>query len=247
MNSRRNGVSGVRVAVLAADGFEYIELVAPCHALRLAGADVEVVSLHRGRIRGMNLTQPTGTVRVHRALEDASAEDYDALFIPGGFIGPDLLRQSRLAREFVKAFDVRRKPIAAICHGVWLLVSAELARGRHLSSWPGIRDDVVHAGGIWRDEPLVRDSNWISSRGPQDLPQFIGAMLDLFALGEDQAELAEHAQVENGRSQSSPKPEHPMGSVVTAARLLPGPTLRTVLAGAVGTALTIALVRRLAA
>lgn len=247
MKSSGNGLNGVRVAVLAADGFEYIELVAPCHALRLAGAHVEVVSLHRGRIRGMNLTEPTRTVRVHKHLEEVDADDYDALFIPGGFIGPDFLRQSRLARDLVKSFDVSGKPIAAICHGVWLLVSAELVRGRHLSSWPGIRDDVVHAGGIWHNEPLVRDRNWISSRGPQDLPQFIAAMLELFAAGDAPAALANVTPGGNGRTQSSPKPEQPIGIVVAAARLLPGPALRTVIAGAIGTALTITLVRRLAA
>lgn len=244
MNLRSKSLRGKRVAVLAADGFEYIELTLPCHALRLASARVEVISLHRGRIRGMNLTEPSSTVRVHKTLEEANPDDYDALFVPGGFIGPDLLRQSRLAREFVKAFDVSRKPIAAICHGVWMLVSAELVSGRHVSGWPGIRDDIVHAGGIWHDEPLVADQNWISSRGPQDLPQFIAGMLDLFAAGR----VSEEYEGEGRHTfESSPKAERPMGIVVAAARLLPGPTLRTVLAGALGTALTIALTRRLLA
>lgn len=243
----RGGLKGLRVAVLAADGFEFIELMAPCHALRLAGAHVEVVSLHRGKIRGMNLTEPTRTVRVQKSLGAADATQYDALFIPGGFIGPDLLRQSRLAREFVQAFETAQKPIAAICHGIWLLISAELVQGRHLTSWPGIRDDVVHAGGTWQNQAVACDRNWVTSRGPQDLPRFIAAMLELFATGATEADVTTHATQGNGKALSAPKPEQPFPIVVAAARLLPGPTLRTVLAGALGTALTISLVRRLAA
>ncbi|MFZ5890455.1 MAG: type 1 glutamine amidotransferase domain-containing protein [Myxococcota bacterium] len=240
-------LDGKRVALLAADGFEYIEFELPRAALRLAGAHVDVVSLHGGKIRGMNLTQPAGAVRVDKTLEEANVNLYDGLFITGGFIGPDLLRQSERARSFARAFDQAQKPIAALCHGPLVLISAELVAGRHLAAWPGIRDDVVHAGGIWHDEPLVTDRNWISSRGPQDLPRFISAMIELFATGNVRSLEANNGNGEDTsrRSmESSPKPERPSGFVVTAARLLPGPTVRTMLLGALGGAAAVAIARR---
>jgi protease I len=249
MDSSTMRLDGKRVAILAADGFEYVELSIPAGALRLAGAAVEVISLHRGKIRGMNLTEPTKTVAVDRTLEEADPAQYDALLIPGGFIGPDFLRQSQLAREFVESFDALRKPIATLCHGPWLLVSAGLVRGRHLSAWPGIRDDIVHAGGLWHDEALVSDRNWVSSRGPQDLPQFIPAMLELFANGEVGAELGagdgDGDRVTPDVTRSSPKREQPPGLAVRASRLLPGPTLRTVGVAAIGTAAGVMIARRL--
>ena len=168
MDSKKKSLKGKRIAIIAADGFEYVELAVPKAALDLAGADVEVISLHGGKIRGMNLTEPTRTVRVDRTFDEADPDTYDALFVPGGLYGPDFLRQSEKARDFVRAFDFANKPIATICHGPWLLVSAELAAGRVLSAWPGIRDDIVHAGGTWRDSPVVHDGNWVSSRGPQN-------------------------------------------------------------------------------
>jgi protease I len=172
---------GRRIAVLAADGFEKIELAVPIAALRAALADVEVVSLRHGRIRGVNLHEPAARVAVDRTLAEVDARDYDALFIPGGFIGPDLLRQSKAARDFARAFDAGGKPIATLGHGAWLLVSAELASGRTVTSWPGIRDDLVHAGATWLDEAIVRDGNWLTSRGPHDLPRFVRALVAHFA------------------------------------------------------------------
>ncbi|MGE3499899.1 MAG: type 1 glutamine amidotransferase domain-containing protein [Candidatus Binatia bacterium] len=227
--AKNKPLRGKRVAALAADGFEYIELIVPRIALQAAGATVEVVSLHRGKIRGMNLTEPTRTVRVNRTVGDADPWNYDALFIPGGFIGPDFLRQSRAAREFVRAFDHADKPIASLCHGPWLLVSAELVEGRRLASWPGIRDDIVHAGGIWRDEPLVRDRNWVTSRGPQDLRAFVPAMRELYAAGTVAAAATRNGSAENA---SSPQYDQPISAAVMAARVLPGPTLRTALTAA---------------
>jgi protease I len=227
--ARRGRLFGKRVAILAADGFEYVELSIPKKALWVAGATTEVVSLHHGKIRGMNLTEPTTTVRVARTLEEASPDDYDALLIPGGFIGPDFLRQSARARAFVRVFDAANKPIATLCHGPWLLASADLVAGRRLAAWPGIRDDIVHAGGIWRDEALVHDRNWVSSRGPQDLQAFVPALLDLFAHGARPAQAEEALSEEERRS--SPPAERPPQLAVVAARLLPGPAVRT-LAGA---------------
>ena len=170
-----------RIAILAADGFEEVELTVPVRALRKAHARTEIVSLRRGRIGGMNLQEPSIRVGVDRTLDRAKVEDYDALFIPGGFISPDLLRQSARARDFVRAFHTAGKPIAAVCHGPWLLSSAGLLKGRVLTSWPGIRDDVVSAGATWLDQDVVRDGNLLTGRGPQDLKPFVEAMISLFA------------------------------------------------------------------
>lgn len=177
----RKKLAGKRIAVLATDGFEQVELTIPTRALRAEGATVEVISLHDGKIRGMNLHLPGRKVRVDRLVQETNPAMYDGLLVPGGFINPDILRQSQDARSFVRTFDTLGKPIATICHGPWLLASAELVQGRQLTSWPGIRDDIVHAGGIWRDEEVVRDGNWVSSRGPQDMRAFVRSMIELFA------------------------------------------------------------------
>ena len=168
------------MAVLAADRLEQVELTRPLKELLRQGAAVDIVSLHRGRIRGINLLAPGIKLRVSRTVDRISAADYDALFIPGGFINPDFLRQSEKAKMLVTAFDVAGKPIATLCHGPWVLVSAGLVRDRKLAAWPGIQDDIRNAGGTWLDEPLVRDGNWISSRSPLDLLQFERGMIELF-------------------------------------------------------------------
>jgi len=230
-------LNGQRVAVLAADGFEYVELSVPVAALRAAGAKTEVVSLHAGKIRGMNLTEPTRSVRVDRTLDTADAADYDALLLPGGFIGPDFLRQSQLAREFVTAFDRANKPIATLCHGPLLLISAELVTGRRLSAWPGIREDIVHAGGIWRDEPLVRDQNWVTSRGPEDMAEFVEGMLLCFAQSPEELLASRISFDANMARASSPKRDEPPRIAVGAARLPPGPALPAMAGLAAGAAL----------
>jgi len=214
---------GKKIGILAGDGFEYVELAVPKAALKAAGADVEVISLHEGRIRGMNLTEPTRTVPVDRLVEDAHVDDYDGLLIVGGFVGPDFVRQSQRARDFVRAFDQAFKPIATLCHGPWVLISAGCANGRRLASWPGVRDDIVNAGGIWRDEPLVRDRNWVSSRSPADLPVFVPALVELFARGAEAPATGALASASTA-DQSSPPPREPIRLAVTAARHLPGPT-----------------------
>jgi protease I len=234
---------GKKIAILAADGFEYIELAVPRKALRFAGAETDVISIHPGKIRGMNHTEPTRAVPVAFTLDEVESGSYDALFVPGGFIGPDLLRQSRKARTFVRAFEDVNKPIATLCHGPWVLVSAELVAGRRLASWPGIRDDIVHAGGIWRDEPVVRDANWVTSRGPQDLKAFIRAMVALYA-GTAPAMTELGAQAND--MTSSPQHDEPPALAVAAARYLPGPTVRTFLGGAAATVLAAIAVRRAA-
>lgn len=166
--------------MLVADGFEQVEVTRPLKELLRQGAIVDIVSLHRGSVRGLNLMDAGIKLRVHRTVDQARPSDYDALHIPGGFINPDLLRQSERARTFALAFDVAGKPISTLCHGPWVLVSAGLVRGRRLAAWPGIQDDIRNAGGIWVDEPLVQDGNWVSSRSPLDLLQFERGMVDLF-------------------------------------------------------------------
>jgi len=174
-------LEGIRVAVIAMDGFEQVELTRPVKRLRSEGAAVEVVSLRPGSIRGMNFITLGDRVKVDRTFFTARADDYEALLIPGGLQSPDVLRQSRRVLDFVGEFDEAGKPIASLCHGPWILISAGLVEGRRLTSWPGIRDDVLNAGGIWVDKSVVRDGNWISSRGPHDLLQFNRALVEHFS------------------------------------------------------------------
>jgi protease I len=220
-----------RVAVLAAVGFENVELTIAVTVMKAAGATVEIVSLRRGRIRGVNLHEPAGRVRVNRALAQAHPMDYDALFVPGGFINPDLLRQSAEAREFVRAFDSADKPIASLCHGPWVLASAGMLSGRVLTSWPGIRDDMVNAGATWLDEPIVSDGNLLTSRGPQDLVPFVKGLIAHFAPGSLMLRDAEPHL-------SDPPHDQPPAVVLTTMKWLPRPSVRTavglrLLAGAV--------------
>jgi len=214
-------LQGKRIAVLAADGFEKVELTVPVKALEMAGADVDIVSLRKGKIRGVNLHEPASRVKVTKTIEEANPSDYDGLLVPGGFINPDLLRQSAAAREFVRAFDLAGKPIASLCHGPWVLASAGLLKGRTLTSWPGIRDDVVNAGATWVDEEFVRDGNLATSRGPQDLVPFTKGIQQLFA---------ERAPIRNGKSsraESSPQHNEPPAVVLGAMKWLPKPSIRT--------------------
>jgi protease I len=174
-------LEGLRVAVLAADGFEQVELTSPVDALEDHGAEVEIVSLHPGRIRGMNHMAPGKKVKVDRTLDEVDVADYDALLLPGGMVNPDTLRQSDRVLDFVTAFNAAGKPIAMICHAPWVMVSAGAISGRRLTSWPGIKHDVLNAGGVWTDDEVVRDRNWVTSRGPQDLDVFNRAVVELFA------------------------------------------------------------------
>lgn len=228
-----------RIAVLVADGFEKIELTAPVAALKAKGAQVEIISLYPGTIRGMNLHEPAGTIEVDRTVDNTDPADYDALLIPGGYINPDLLRQSAAAREFVRSFDITRKPIATLCHGPWVLASAGLVRGRTLTSWPGVRDDMVNAGANWLDQQVVRDGNLVTSRGPQDMGAFVRATVELFG------EVAPIPYSEPRVAYSDPQREAPpplVGGVMTA---MPRPAVRTLLGLAVlGAGIAVAAKRR---
>jgi len=227
-----NTLKGRRIAVLAADGFEKVELTIPVDAMRLEGASVDIVSLRHGRIRGVNLHEPASRVRVDKTLTEANPADYDGLLVPGGFINPDLLRQSAEARQFVRSFDDAGKPIATLCHGPWVLASAGLTAGRTMTSWPGIRDDLVNAGATWRDQEVVHDNNWVSSRGPQDMVPFVKAMTKLFA-GEPLPDEASPS------AQSDPQRREPPEVVVGAMKWLPRPSIRAAvgLLAAMGTGL----------
>ncbi len=178
MSTKR--LQGVRVAVLAVDGFEQVEVTIPMRALRREGADVRIVSLRPGRIRGMNFLFRGKKLPVDDLVSRARPEEYGALLLPGGFVNPDLLRQSQQAREFVRELVALERPIAMLCHGPEVLISAGLISGRTLTSWPGIANDIRNAGGTWHDEAVVRDCNWVASRSPLDLVPFCKAMIDLF-------------------------------------------------------------------
>jgi len=178
---RDDDLSGLHVAALVTDGFEQSELFEPTKALRHAGARVEVVSPKTGTVLGFHHFDQGQTVHVDRALRDANPDDYDALLLPGGALNADALRVVPEAQAFARRMQDAGKPIAVICHGPWLLVSAGLARGRRLTSYHTIQDDIRNAGGDWLDQEVVEDANWVSSRQPSDLPAFNRAMLRLFA------------------------------------------------------------------
>jgi protease I len=214
-------LEGRRIAALAADGFEKVELVIPMKALRAAGAKVDVISLRNGNIRGVNLHEPASRVRVDKTIAEANPGDYDGLLLPGGFINPDLLRQSAEAREFVRAFDLAGKPIASLCHGPWVLASAGLLNGRTLTSWPGVRDDLVNAGATWLDQQVVRDGNLMTSRGPQDLIPFVEGCVELFAQDPPIAKTPRQAV-----SISAPQANQPPAIVLGAMKWLPKPSVR---------------------
>jgi len=171
----------VRVAVLATDGFEESELTEPARALRDAGAKVEVIAPKGGSIQGFRHFDKGQSVTADRTLEEAKPEEYDALMLPGGALNADALRAVPRALEFVRSFQEAGKPVAAICHAPWTLISAGVVRGRTLTSYHTIQDDVRNAGGKWVDREVVEDGNWVTSRQPSDIPAFNQAMLRLFA------------------------------------------------------------------
>jgi protease I len=208
MNAPRK-LAGKRIAVLAADGFEKVELIAPVAALREAGAEIVIIALHSGKIRGMDVHQAADLLQVDETVNDSLPKDYDGLLIPGGYISPDLLRQSAHAREFVRNLNALGKPIVLISQAPLVLVSAGLAMNRTLTSWPGVRDDMVNAGATWLNEEVVRDANWLSSRGPQDMVPLIREMIPLFA-GEPESSLTLQAHSDPQREEPSEMPGQPL-------------------------------------
>jgi protease I len=176
-------LQGKKVAVLATDGFEQVELEKPVEALKEAGAEVEVVAPHGGEIQGFNHHDKGRTVHVDRELARAAPEAYDAIVLPGGVINPDALRLEPRAIDFVRAFAEAAKPIAAICHGPWTLINAEAVEGRRMTSWPSLKCDLKNAGAQWVDEEVVVDHGLVTSRKPADLPAFCARMIEEFAEG----------------------------------------------------------------
>lgn len=172
-----------KIAILAADGFEQVELEGPMEALKTASADVRVISLKAGQIVGMNHTDKGTPIDVDLTLEEADEEEFDGLMIPGGLYNPDTLRSTPAAVEFTRRFAKAGKPIAAICHGPWLLIEAGISEGRRMTSWPAIRTDVENAGAEWVDEEVVVDQGIVTSRQPEDIPAFNRKMIEEFAEG----------------------------------------------------------------
>ncbi len=169
--------SAKRVAILATDGFEQSELMQPRDKLKAEGFRVDVVSPKRGEIRGWKGKDWGEAVPVDVELTNATPGDYDALVLPGGVINPDRLRTEHAAVEFVRAFDKAGKPLAAICHGPWMLIESGAAKGREVTSWPSLRTDLENAGARWKDAEVVIDGHLITSRKPDDLAAFTEALI----------------------------------------------------------------------
>ena len=183
-------LDGKKVAILVADGFEQVEMTKPRAALDEAGATTTIVSPKQGEIQGMHHADKGDKFDVDLALDDAHPEEFDALLIPGGLMNPDQLRSTPKALEFTRHFFKTGKPVAAICHGPWVLIDAGVVRGRTLTSWPAIQTDVKNAGGKWVDQEVVVDNGLVTSRKPDDIPAFNRKMIEEFCEGKHTAQAA---------------------------------------------------------
>lgn len=173
-------IDGKKIAILITDGFEQVEMEKPRKALDDAGAKTSIVSPKKGKVKGWKFTEWGDEFPVDIELESAKPADFDALLLPGGVINPDKLRMLPKAVEFVKAFFDEGKPVAAICHGPWMVVEAGVAKGRRIASWPSIKSDIHNAGAEWVDQEVVSENNLVTSRKPDDIPAFNKAMIELF-------------------------------------------------------------------
>ena len=176
-----NNLEGLRVAITATDGVEESELTEPRKALEQAGARTTLIAPKSGKIQAMKHHDKSNQFDVDMTLDGANPDDFDAVLLPGGALNADSLRVQPKAKDFVRRMDGAGKPIAVICHGPWLLVSAGLTKGRTLTSYHTIQDDIRNAGGNWVDQEVVRDRNWVSSRQPSDITAFNREMITLFA------------------------------------------------------------------
>ncbi len=183
-------ISDRTVAILATNGFEQSELESPLKALKDAGATVHVIAPEGGEIKGCDGGNWGNSVKVDKTLSDVNAADYDALVLPGGQINPDILRTSKEAVAFVRAFWDAKKPIGAICHAPWMLIEADIIKGRNVTSYHSIRKDVENAGGIWQDSEVVCDTALVTSRDPDDLPAFNAKMIEEIAEGKHRSRAA---------------------------------------------------------
>jgi protease I len=187
-------LKGKKVAFLAAEGVEQVELTEPWKAVEQAGGSPELVSIEDGEVQAFNHLDKADTFKVDKQAKDADAADYDGLVLPGGVANPDFLRADEDAVGFVRAFFEQAKPVAAICHGPWTLVEADVVKGRTLTSWPSLRTDLRNAGANWVDEEVVVDEGLVSSRNPDDLPAFCAKLVE---------EIAEGKHAEQARSVSA--------------------------------------------
>ena len=183
-------LQGKRVAFLATDMVEQVELTKPWRAVKDAGGTPELVSLKEGEIQGFNHYDKADTFKVDRTVEEARAEDYDALVIPGGVGNPDTMRTDENAVQLVRDFFEQGKPVGVICHGPWMLVEAGVVRGRKVTSWPSLQTDIRNAGGDWVDQEVVVDDGLVTSRKPDDLPAFNEKIVEEFCEGRHEQQAA---------------------------------------------------------
>ena len=193
-----NKLQGKRVAFLATDMVEQVELTEPWQAVKDEGATVELVSLEEGEIQGFNHYDKADTFKVDRTVEEARADDYDALVIPGGVGNPDTMRGDENAIQFVRDFFEQGKPVGVICHGPWMLVEAGVVRDREVTSWPTLQTDIRNAGGNWVDQEVVVDQGLVTSRKPDDIPAFNEKIIEEFSEGRHEERAA------STRSQATP-------------------------------------------
>jgi protease I len=178
-----SSLKGKKIAILATDGFEQSELMQPRQALEEAGAHTEVISPNAGKIKGWDHTDWGESVKVDKTLDNANAEEYDGLLLPGGVINPDHLRMDPKAVNFVQQFVSSGKTVGAICHGPWTLLEAGALKGKTVTSWPSLRTDLKNAGAHWVDKEVVTDGQFITSRKPDDIPAFNKAVIESVAQG----------------------------------------------------------------
>ena len=186
LGSEKSGkLNGIRVAIVATQGFEQVELTKPKAALEEAGAKVDVISpkagIKSGKIKGWNMTDWGDSVKVDVELSEAKEGNYDALLLPGGVMNPDKLRMDPEAVAFIKSFFTANKPVAAICHGPWTLIEADVVRGKTMTSWPSLQTDLRNAGAKWVDQEVVEDNGLVTSRKPDDIPAFNKRTIELFS------------------------------------------------------------------
>jgi len=174
-------LTGLKVAAIVEQGFEQSELLEPRRALEEAGAEVDVISPIEGKVTGWNRKQWGEEVEVDLPLTQAHAREYDALLLAGGVMNPDQLRMNERAVQFIRSFHDLGRPIAAICHAAWMLIEADVVRGKRLTSWPSLKTDLRNAGAIWVDNEVVEDRGLVTSRKPDDIPAFIVTMINVFA------------------------------------------------------------------